>query len=122
MVLNVKNTEKMAKGFHVWLWSIIDPKTRFLISSAVSKRRKIEDAAHIVRQGKKVTDAMPKYVISDSLRSYEQVIREEFANRVAHIMAKSIHDGFTNRPIERYHNEIRENLKARRGLGNDESA
>ena len=28
---------------------------------------------------------------------------------------------FQNRPIERYHNEIRETLKARRGLGNDES-
>ena len=27
-----------------------------------------------------------------------------------------------NRPVERYHNEIREKLKARRGLGNDESA
>ena len=26
------------------------------------------------------------------------------------------------RPIERYHNEIRENLKTRRGLENDESA
>ncbi|MBI5378273.1 MAG: hypothetical protein HZA82_06585 [Thaumarchaeota archaeon] len=30
-------------------------------------------------------------------------------------------DGFQNRPIERYHNEIREKLKARRGLDNDES-
>ena len=28
----------------------------------------------------------------------------------------------TRRPIERYHNEIRENLKAQRGLGNDKSA
>jgi len=27
-----------------------------------------------------------------------------------------------NRPIERHHNEIRERLKARRGLGNDKSA
>ena len=27
-----------------------------------------------------------------------------------------------NRPIEGYHNEIRERLKARRGLDNDESA
>ncbi len=29
---------------------------------------------------------------------------------------------FRIRPIERYHNEIREKLKAKRGLGNDESA
>ena len=39
MVLNVKNTEKMARGFHAWLWSIIDPHTRFLIASVVSKKK-----------------------------------------------------------------------------------
>ena len=122
MLLNVKDTEKMAKGFHVWLWGIIDPKTRFLISSAALKRRKIEDARHIIKQDKKVIDVIPKYVISDSLCSYEQVIRKEFANKVTHIITKSIRDGFTNRPIERYHNEIRENLKACMGLGNDVSA
>jgi len=49
-------------------------------------------------------------------------IREEFENRVAHIKTRSLKDGFVNRPIERYHNEIREKLKARRGLGNDKSA
>ena len=29
--------------------------------------------------------------------------------------------GFQNRPIERYHNEIREKTKTKRGLGNDKS-
>lgn len=43
-------------------------------------------------------------------------------NRTTHIKAKSLKDGCANRPIERYHNEIRENVKTRRGLGNDESA
>ena len=38
------------------------------------------------------------------------------------IKTNAIKDGFQNRPIERYHNEIREKLKAKRGLGNDESA
>lgn len=41
---------------------------------------------------------------------------------MAHIKTKAIRDGFTNRPIERYHNEIRENLKTKRGLGNNASA
>lgn len=34
----------------------------------------------------------------------------------------SIQQGFVNRPVERYHNEIREKLKSRRGLGNQKSA
>ena len=95
-----------------------------MIASVVSKRREAKDAENIIRKGKKVIEGgMPlSYIITDSLRSYEKAIRKEFQNRVAHIKTKAIKDDFTNRPIERYHNEIRENLKARRGLGNDKSS
>ena len=60
--------------------------------------------------------------MTDSLNSYQKAIRKEFENRTAHVKTKSLKDGFVDRPIERYHNEIRERLKTRRGLGNDESA
>ncbi len=122
MYLNVKNTKKTGKGFHDWLWSIIDPKTRFLIATEVSKKREIADARKIIASGKKITSRNPNYVLTDSLNSYQEAIRKEFENRAAHIRTRSLKDGFVNRPIERYHNEIRERLKARRGLGNDESA
>ncbi len=122
MTLNVKNTEKTGKGFYDWLWSIIDPKTRFLIATEVSKRREIADARRIIASGKKLIPKYPNYVITDALNSYQEAMRKEFKEMTAHVKTKSIRDGFANRPIERYHNEIRENLKARRGLGNDESA
>ena len=122
MYLNVKNTKKTGKGFHDWLWSIIDPKTRFLIATEVSKKREISDARKIIASGKKIVIQNPNYVLTDSLNSYQEAIRKEFENRTAHIKTKSLKDGFVNRPIERYHNEIRENTKTRRGLGNDESA
>lgn len=122
MMVNVKDTEKMKrKGFYDWLWTIIDPKTRFVIATEVSKRREVRDARNIIEKGKAIS--RPSYVITDSLRSYEQAIRKELdARKTAHIKTRSLADGFQNRPIERYHNEIRETLKARRGLGNDESA
>lgn len=120
MMVNVKDTQKTGKGFYDWLWTTIDPKTRFVIATEVSKRREVKDARSIIAKGKTV--ARPNYVITDSLRSYEEAIRKELdARKVAHIKTKSLSDGFQNRPIERYHNEIRETLKARRGLGNDES-
>jgi len=122
MTLNVKNTKKTGKGFYDWLWSIVDPKTRFLIATEVSKKREIADARKIISSGKKLVSKNPNYVLTDSLNSYQEAIREEFENRVAHVKTKSFKDGFVNLPIERYHNEIRERLKARRGLGNDESA
>ncbi|MGI0102299.1 MAG: DDE-type integrase/transposase/recombinase [Nitrosotalea sp.] len=121
MMLNVKDTEKTGKGFYDWLWTIIDPRTRFVIATEVSKKRKIEDARSIIAKGKQVSQ--PNFVITDSLNSYQQAIRQELDTRkTAHIKTKSLTDGFQNRPIERYHNEIREKLKTKRGLGNDESA
>ena len=124
MMLNVKGTKKLnGKGFHVWLWSIIDPQTRFVIATEVSKRREIPDAKRIIKKGKKAVSKNPSYVITDSLKSYESAIRKELNARwTAHVKTRSIKDGFQNRPIERYHNEIRENTKTRRGLGNDKSA
>lgn len=122
MVLNVKNTKKTGKGFHAWLWSVIDPKTRFLLATEVSKKREISDARKIIASGKKIISKNPNYVLTDSLNSYQEAIRKEFENRTAHVKTKSLKDGFVNRPIERYHNEIRERLKTRRGLGNDKSA
>ena len=122
MVLNVKDTEPMKKkGFCNWLWSTIDPKTRFLIATEVSKKREITDARKIISSSKNRITKKPCYVITDSLSAYDEAIRIEFKNRTAHIKTLSIRDGFVNRPIERYHNEIRAVLKARRGLGNEES-
>ncbi|MHB8602010.1 MAG: DDE-type integrase/transposase/recombinase [Nitrosotalea sp.] len=121
MMLNVKGTKPTGKGFYSWVWTIIDPKTRFVLAVEVSKRREIADARKIIASGKEVSK--PSYVITDSLQAYKEAIRKELDSKnTAHIQTKSLTDGFQNRPIERYHNEIREKLKARRGLGNDESA
>ena len=124
MILNVKDTTKMEKrGFYDWLWTIIDPQTRFVLATEVSKRREIVDAKKIIRKGQRATSVKPNYVITDSLHSYEKAIRHELNTRkTAHIKTKSLSDGFANRPIERFHNEIREKTRTMRGCGNDESA
>ena len=48
-----KYKEKTGKGFHDWLWSIIDPKTRFLIATEVSKKREIADARKLLQVEKR---------------------------------------------------------------------
>lgn len=123
MMINVKDTKKTGKGFYDWMWSIIDPQTKFVIASEVSKRREISDARKIFSSGKEIAKSTPDYVITDALHSYSKAIRKEFDMRkTAHIKTKSLTDGFQNRPIERYHNEVRAVIKAKRGLGNDKSA
>jgi len=123
MMLNVKKTKKTGKGFYDWLWSIIDPKTKFILASEVSKKRDIDNARKILSAGKQRTGTKPNFIITDSLRSYEKAIYREFGlSRVAHIKTHSLSNGFENRPIERFHNELRAVIKSKRGLGNDKSA
>lgn len=124
MMLNVKDTKPIeGKGLYVWMWSIIDPQTKFVIASEISKRREIGDARTILASGKEKTKSSPSFVITDALHSYDQAFRKEFnVRKTAHIKTKSLSDGFANRPIERYHNEVRSVIKSKRGLGNDKSA
>jgi transposase-like protein len=123
MMINVKGTEPMGKGYYSWVWSIIHPQTRFVIATEISKRREIKDAKRIFKVGKERAESDPSYVITDALHAYESAFRKEFdTRRTAHIKTKSLSEGFANRPIERYHNEVREVTKTRRGLGNNQSA
>ena len=122
LVLNVKNTKKTKKGFYDWLWSAIDPKTRFLIATIISKGRHTQDASELLDASTKNAGGKPDYIVTDSLPAYDSAIRDFGNDRIQHITSKAIKDTYTNMPIERYHNEIRENLNSRRGLGNDDSA
>src|SRR5437879_8881569 len=47
MAINVKDTKSMGAGLYDWMWSVIDPQTKFVISSVVSKRRETKDAEKI---------------------------------------------------------------------------
>ncbi|MGI0072415.1 MAG: DDE-type integrase/transposase/recombinase [Nitrosotalea sp.] len=123
MMLNVKDTKPIGgKGFYDWMWSIIDPQTKFVIASEISKKREIADAQMLFLSGKEKTHSTPNYIITDALHSYEKAFRNEFdIRKTAHIKTKSLSEGFANRPIERYHNEVRSVIKSKRGLGNDKS-
>ena len=122
-MINVRKTEPTKKGYYDWLLSAIDPKTRFLLATKISKTRNIESAKDILDKTIQNADAPPEYVVTDSLPAYDKAINRTFGyGNIAHIKTNAIKDGFTNLPIERYHNEISANLKVRRGLDNDKSA
>lgn len=124
IMLNVKGTEKMGKGYYDWCWNVLDGQTRFVLASEISKRREIADARRVFAKGNEnANGSKPSYVVTDCLFSYKKAFIKEFNDRaIMHVRTKSLSEGFENRPVERYHNEMRESLKARRGLGNDKSA
>ncbi|MDQ4066038.1 MAG: DDE-type integrase/transposase/recombinase [Thermoproteota archaeon] len=98
------------------MWSIIHPQTRFVIATEISKRGETKDAKKIFAVGKERVESNPSYIITDALYAYESAFRKEFdIRRTAHIKTKSLSEEFANRPIERWHNEVREVTKTRRG-------
>jgi transposase-like protein len=99
----------LGMGFYDWAWSVISPRTRFVLAVEISKRREIADARKMIARGKDgAKGEMPSYVITDSLTSYTDAFAKELdARRTLHVKTNSLKDGFQNRPIERYHNEIR---------------
>lgn len=83
----------------------------------LSKKHEINDARKILNIGKQNVSAS-SYVVIDSLRAYDRAIRRELDNRMtAHIRTKIIKNEFTNRPIGRIHDGMREKLSVRHGLG-----
>jgi len=122
MVLNIRNVKKREKGFYGWLWGSVDPKTRFVLATEVSRRRGTADAQKVMQRSAGATGSPISYVVTDSLAAYDEAIRRELGDGVAHVKTMSIEDGFENRPIERYWNEFREIIKTKRGLDNERSA
>ena len=121
-VINVKKTNRIrGKGLVDWLWAAIDPKTKLVLATMITTDSRTGKDASFIIDTIRSMHLDPKYIVSDSLSVYDRPIRMKLAG-IVHLRTKSIAAGFTNVSIERYHNEIRENLKTCRGLGNDASA
>lgn len=115
-----------SKGKWVYAWNTIDHSTRFLLASTVTKGRTKKDAqAHYQELKENHPNATePKYIITDSLRSYGKAIKREFrteSKRTKHISIVGQRKKINNNLIERYHNEFREFDKVRRGFKSDKT-
>jgi hypothetical protein len=87
-------------------------RQKFVIATEVSKLREIKDGRKIFAIGKRRVESSPSYIITHALHAYESAFRKEFdSRRTAQIKTKSLSEGFANRPIERWHNEVREVIK-----------
>lgn len=108
----------------VWLWNIMDTKTRYLISNLVTKKRGIREAKTIFQDAKNKS-GKPKYVVSDGLGAYNKAFNRVFYDHhqsVKHISEVGIRDRINNNRVERLHGTIRERDKVMRALFNPETS
>jgi transposase-like protein len=109
-------------GKNIWLWDLIDTKTRFLIATHMSYTRTSDDAEQLMKQAYERTSKIPRVVYTDKLRAYLEGIERVFGADTRHAQGGPFDiEGNTNL-IERFHSTLKERTKVMRGLHTMKSA
>jgi len=106
-------------GQNVWLWDMIDNKSRFLLSTRLSRSRTTQDAQILYDRGIKTANKEPSKVITDKLASYLDV---RYGKDTEHIQGKPFAVVDNTQMIERFHETLKQRTKVMRGLKNFETA
>lgn len=107
-------------GENLWLWDIIDDKTRFLLATRLSRSRTTQDAQILITRAVKMAGKSPKVVVTDKLNSYLDVFYGKGAEHIQGGIARAGEDN--TQKIERFHGTLKQRTKVMRGLKNFESA
>ena len=106
-------------GQNVWLWDIIDDKTRYLLATRLSRSRTTRDAQMLYDKAVKTAGKEPRTVITDKLASYLDV---RYGKDTEHIQSRPFALGDNTQKIERFHGTLKQRTKVMRGLKNIETA
>jgi transposase-like protein len=106
-------------GQKIWLWDIIDSKTRYLLASRISTSRTTQDAQILMDRAIKVAGKHPKVVITDKLSSYLDI---NYGENAEHRQGSPFSTEDSTSLIERWHGTVKARTKVMRGLKNIETA
>jgi len=109
-------------GDNVWLYDIIDERTRFLLATRMSWSRRTTDAQQLMKSAASRAGKVPRIVITDKQNSYLDGIELAFGGDTEHVQSR----GFTLQPntnlIERFHGTLKDRTKVMRDFKTFESA
>ncbi len=106
-------------GQKVWLWDIIDDKTRYLLASRLSTTRTTRNAQILMDRAVKTAGKHPKAVITDKLSAYLDI---DYGKDVEHRQGSPFSAEDSTSKIERWHGTIKNRTKVMRDLKNLETA
>jgi len=109
-------------GKNIWLWDIIDTKTRFLIATHMSETRTSKDAEQLMKLAYERTGKIPRIIYTDKLRAYLEGIERVFGADTSHRQGAPFSVENNTNFIERMHGTIKSRTKVMRGLRTVESA
>jgi transposase-like protein len=116
--------EMMAKvgGHNVWLWNVMDAKSRYLLAAHISKTRTIWDAQTLLRKAKRRALHPPKRIITDGLKAHQDGIERIFGADTLHTVSEGIRSEINNNLPERLQGTVRERTKVIQGMKTERTA
>jgi len=112
---------RLDKKKKVWLWDIIDSKTRYLICTRVSETRTTKDAALLMDKARRITGKTPKKVITDKLYAYWDGVELVFGADTEHVQSSPFAGKESTSQIERFHSTLKERTKVMKAFRNVDS-
>lgn len=109
-------------GGKLWLWNVMDEKSRYLLATHLSSSRTIKDAETFFKKARQRASRAPETVVTDGLKSYEDGIERVFGGNTKHIVSQGIRHEINNNIAERLHGTIRERTKVMRGMETKDTA
>ena len=104
----------------MWNWNVMDSDTRYLRASHLTKERDARAAEAVMKKALAASDAPPKTITTDKLRSYIAPIKRVFPD-ARHIQSDGIRAKVNNNRSERVQGTFRQRTKTLRGLENRET-
>ncbi len=101
----------------VYVWNVMDRKTRFLLASKLSKYKDVGGADRAFREANNnAHGCQPERVFTDALYSYRDAVKFGFEDGVEHVARAGVGKPHANNNrIERLNGTLRERVKVQRG-------
>ncbi len=116
--------ETMVKvaGQNVWLWDVIDFRSRFLLATHLTLTRTMRSAIAVLSEAKSRSISIPKRIVSDGMKAYPDAIEQVFGADSEHIVSKGLTAEINTNVVERFQGTVKERTKVMRGLKTMDSA
>jgi putative transposase len=104
------------KGLKVWVYNVIDERTRYLLASRVAISRTTNDAQAVMHEAQRRAGKTPTKVLTDANRAYDDGLEIAFGSETEHVKTKPFTAGDNTQRVERYHGTFKERVKVMRAF------
>ncbi len=102
-------------GQKMWLWNVMDSKTRYILASHLTPRRDANAARVVLRKAALAADTPPKTITTDKLKSYMPAVKNVLPES-RHVQSEGIRADNNNNLSERLQGTFRDRTKTLRGM------